>query len=82
MRLRLERYFSHDVRSISQNVASLNISSWHDELVIWTLNRQAKQIFMYKEVLCLEECNDIFRGIRGMRNLSKNNLATNKETVG
>ena len=45
---------------------------------VWTW--QAKKIFTYKEVLCLEECNDNFRGIRGMRNLSNNNLVANKET--
>ena len=39
-----------------------------------------KKIFTYKKVLCLEERNDNFRGIRGMRNLSNNNLVANKET--
>ena len=43
----------------------------------WT-DKQKK--FTYKEVLCFEERNDNFRGIRGMRNLSNNNLVANKET--
>ena len=30
--------------------------------------------------LYLEECNDNFREIRGMRNLSNNNVVVNKET--
>ena len=44
----------------------------------WT--DKQKKIFTYKKVLCLEERNDNFRGIRGMRNLSNNNLVANKET--
>ena len=32
------------------------------------------------EVLCLEERNDNFWGIRGMRYLSNNNLVANNET--
>ena len=36
--------------------------------------------FTYKTVLCLEEHSDNFRGTKGMRNLSNNNLVANKET--
>ena len=48
-----------------------------------SVNMTSKKIFTYQEVLCLELiisiCNDNFRGIRGMRNLSNNSLVTNKE---
>ena len=40
----------------------------------------SKNIFTYIEVLCLEEHNDNFWGIRGMRYLSNNNLVANKGT--
>ena len=36
--------------------------------------------FTDKEVLCLEKCNDNFRGIRGMRYVSNDNLVAKKET--
>ena len=75
----MERSFSHDARNISQNVASLNIFV-HDMMNLlyehWT-DKQKK--FTYKGNLCLEERNDNFRRIRGMRYLS-NNLVANKET--
>ena len=38
-----------------------------------------KQKNRYKEVLCLQERNDNFRGIRGMGNLIDNNIVANKE---
>ena len=43
----------------------------------WT--DKQKWFYIYG-VLCLEECNDNFWRIRGMRYLSNNNLIANKET--
>ena len=45
----------------------------------WT-GKQKKKKFTYEEVLCFEERNNNFRGIRGMRYLSNDNLVANKET--
>ena len=51
------------------------------ELVIIINSEQtSKNVFTYMEVLCLEERNDNFWGIRGMRYLSNNNLVANNET--
>ena len=55
--------------------------SWHDELVIIMNTEQtSKKVFTHMEVLCLEERDDNFWGIRAMKYLSNNNLAANKET--
>ena len=47
---------------------------------IMNTEQTSKNIFTYMEVLCLEERNDNFWGIRRMRYLRNNNLVANKET--
>ena len=49
-------------------------------VIIINSEQRSKNVFIYMEVLCLEEHNDNFWGIRGMRYLSNNNLVANNET--